>query len=207
VDPYGTPTEKIALVAGATRVAKQEMVTEEGIGEDLPFSLMVWREALLTAVCQLEATMRDEEPGERLTRTLQAAAACRQGFDATSFTFVTEGFCATDPDAIDPDVPLAAQFVTNHEVRECLTITHIEAGNIYLSALPYHYEIGRQVKWDKPLHYDPIFPTSNQFLTSMTEILLRDLHNQTPNDKWRDATAEEVSRWGFHIQYDLEADQ
>jgi hypothetical protein len=204
-----TPSEKIALVAAATKVAKEETVAVEGIGEDIPFSLMVWREGTLIAICQLDATLSDEQPGERLLRTVEAAAACRRGYDATAFTFVTEGYCATDPDAIDDDTPLAQQFVTNVDVRECLTITHIEAGNIYLAALPYRYELGRRMAWDPTLTYEPTHAGSNHFLASMVEILITDMVEEPfidDLDTWNDLVAEDVARWGFHIRYGMELD-
>lgn len=201
-DTYPTSMDKIALVAAATRVAKDVAVTEEGIGEDVPFSLMVWRDDALTAICQLDIGLGDEHPGERLIRTVEAAALCRRGFDATAFTFVTEGYCATDPALIDADVPLAVQFVGNRDVLECLTVTHIEAGDIYLSAFPYSYALGRKVVWGEPLHYEPTFAGTNQFLVSMVEVLMKDVAEGLA---W-EQTAEEVSQWGFHIQWGLDAD-
>jgi hypothetical protein len=207
-DTYPTPRDKIELVAVATRVAKETMVAEDGIGEDVPFSLMVWRDEHLTAICQLDAGLRDELSGERLFRTVEAAAACRRGFDATAFTFVTEGYCAMDPLLIDPDVPLAAQFVENTDVKECLTVTHIEAGNVYLSALPYKYEVGRKMNWDAPVHYDPVHSGSNLFLSSMVEVLLVDVAEPLMGDPgtWGELVADEVARWGFHIQWGLDGE-
>ena len=209
VETYPTPIEKIALVAAATRVAKETTIKEEGIGEDLPFSLMVWREASLTAICQLDGELRDEHPGERLIRTVEAAAACRWGFDATAFTFVTEGYCATDPTVVDARVSLAAQFVENHDVQECLTVTHIEAGNVYLAAWPYRYELGRRVVWGDPLRYEPTRPGTNQFLSSMVEILLKDMVEAPfidDREAWNDLVAQDVARWGFHVRYGMELD-
>ena len=208
MDAYVTPDEKIALAIASAKVAKAVTVKEDGIGEDIPFCLLVWREETLTAIAQLDEALRDEQPGERLIRTVEAAAICRRGFDASAFTFVTEGFCATDPTLVDPDVPLAEQFVANQEVRECLTLTHLEAGNVYLAALPYRYDVGRVVLWDDDLRYEPTWPGSNQFLVSMSEILLRERFLPAPVDDptWRDVVAEDVSRWGFHIHYGMEDD-
>lgn len=214
-DTYPTPVDKIALVATSSRLAKQVTVSEDGIGEDLPFNLMVWRDDQLTAICQLDSELRDEHPGERLARTVNAAFICRRGFDATAFTFVTEGFCATDPELIDPDVPLAQQFVTNTQVRECLTLTHIEAGNVYLSAQPYTYELGRRVVWGDPLYYEPTHPGTNQFLSSMVEVLLVEVNvpfgevaDPFAGDSpiWQELVAKDVSECGFNIQYGLDLD-
>ena len=206
---YCTPIDKMALAAAATKVAKQETVALEGIGEDIPFSLMAWREGVLTAICQLDPDFGDETPEERLMRTVEAAAVCRRGFDVTAFTFVTEGYCATDPTVVDARVSLAAQFVENHDVQECLTVTHIEAGNVYLAAWPYRYELGRRVVWGDPLRYEPTRPGTNQFLSSMVEILLKDMVEAPfidDREAWNDLVAQDVARWGFHVRYGMELD-
>jgi hypothetical protein len=41
VDRYRTPIEKLALTSAATKVAKTFSVKQEGIGEDIPFTLFV----------------------------------------------------------------------------------------------------------------------------------------------------------------------
>jgi hypothetical protein len=197
----------MALVGHASRMAKQVTVRDDGIGEDINFSLMVWRDNKLTAVCQLDADLMDEHPDERLIRTIEVAAICRRGFDATAFTFVTEGYCATDPNVIDPNVPLSDQFVANQHIQECLTLTHVEAGNIYLNALPYKYDVGRKVLWQAPLTYTYQPEQANQFLASLTEILLKDADEPFLDEEtWRDLVAEDVARWGFHINYGMELD-
>lgn len=206
---YRTPQEKIALVAAATKIAKEESVAIEGIGEDLPFSLMAWNDSALAAICQLDASLGDELPGERLIRTIEAATICRRGFEATAFTFVTEGYCATDPAAIDSDTPLATQFINNHDVKECLTVTHIEAGNIYLAAIPYRYQLGRTMQWEPMLTYEPTHAGGNHFLASMVEILITDIREPRFIDDpeaWEDLVAEDITRWGFHIRYGLDLD-
>ena len=193
------------LASAACQRTKQVLVAEEGIGEEIAFTLMVWRDERLTAICQLDADLLDEHPGERLVRTIEVAAICRRGFDASAFTFVAEGYCASDPKDIDPTAPLSMQFVENEKVRECLTITHVEAGNVYLCAVPYTYEIGRTVKWDTPMVYTDPVGASNQFLASLVEILLKDsLEPFVEEETWRDLVAEDVARWGFHINYGME---
>lgn len=196
----------MTLVSMASRMAKQAAVTEDGIGEDIAFSLMVWRDDGLTAVCQLDDELMDEEPDERLRRTVEVAAICRRGFDATAFTFVTEGYCATDPDSVDPDMPLSVQFVSNRDVSECLTLTHLEAGNTYLAALPYRYEVGRKVTWEAPMRYLSA-DSPNHFFAAMTEVLMVEADEPwVDEDTWRDLVAEDVARWGFHIQYGIDLD-
>jgi len=207
VETYRTPDEKLMLVNQASRKTKQIAVSEDGIGEDVPFTLMVWREGALTAICQLDSDLTDEHPEERLIRTVEVAAICRRGFDATAFTFVAEGYCATDPDAISPTTPLAAQFVTNKHVQECLTLTHVEAGNVYLCAMPYQYQLGRKVAWGDALQYVHQPDSNNQFLRSLMEVLLKDATEPfLDRETWRDLVAEDVTRWGFHIHYGMEDD-
>jgi hypothetical protein len=203
VDRYRTPIEKLALTSAATKVAKTFSVKQEGIGEDIPFTLFVWTDDGLAALCQLDPELQTEHPGERLLRTTKAASACRLGFDATAFTFVTEGYCATDPQQVEDDTPLSQQFITIKHVKECITFTHLEAGNTYITAIPYTYQLGRNIQWNEPIHYQTTFP-NNQFLTAMTEILTKHYPPpQTNNPLWKEEIAEEVTRWGFNIQWDL----
>lgn len=204
MDHYRTPLEKLALTTAATKVAKTYAVAEEGIGEDIPFTLFVWTDTELAALCQLDPDLNTEHPGERLLRTIETASICRHGFDATAFTFVTEGYCATDPHQVQPNTPLSEQFVTNNHIKECLTFTHLESGNVYITATPYTYQLGRTLQWHPTLHYETTHP-NNQFLISMEEILTKHYPpTDTTNPLHKEHIAEQVTRWGFNIQWDID---
>jgi len=209
MDTYSDPEAKMRLVVASAQVAKDDTVRVDGVGEDIPFSLMVWRDHALTAVCQMDRRLMTDPPGERLVRTMKVAEICRRGFDATAFSFVTEGYCALDPTDVNMDEPLAAQFVHNVSVSECLAVTHVEAGNVYLAAVPYRYEVGRRVEWGEVSVYEPVHPGGNAFLAGMVEVLLVDgevgplLEDPV---EWGAVVAEEVSEWGFHVEFGLDLD-
>lgn len=194
--------DKVLLACESAKVAKQYTVMEDGIGEDLAYNVMVWRKDVLTAIFQLRPEFTAAE--DRLHRTLEAISIARFGFRGDAITFIAEGYCAKDPAGVDMARPLSEQFVANEEVRECLTITHMEQGKTEIIALPYKYAVPRQVRWDTPLRY-PTYPSDNQFVRSIHKILALPVERQTTDDAtWRAAIAADIELYGFHVNYDLE---
>lgn len=203
-DEYPTPEGKIYLAIESAKVAKRITVAEDGIGEDLTFNLLAWRRGSLSAICQLDGALMVEPPESRLGRTVEAALLCRTGYGATAFTFVAEGYCADDPTQIDSSIPLNQQFLTNQHIRECLTITHLEAGETTMIALPYSYGVPRRVEFGTPMRY-PKRRTQNRFLLSLHDILGSSVPLPPLDDEtWRDITAEEIASMGFHINHSMD---
>lgn len=206
VDSHPTSDDKVLLAMESAKVAKRVTIIEDGIGEDLSFNLLAWRGDQLTAICQLSGSLMNESPDARLSRTVEVAILCRTGFEATSLTFVAEGYCATDPSQIDPSRPLAAQFVENPAVRECLTITHLDGNEARVVSLPYTYEVGRKVRFDTPVEH-PSRQTSNKFLTRLLDILASDVPPAPIDDEtWQDVTADQISALGFHVHHSIDMD-
>lgn len=202
VDMYPERMDKVLLACESAKVAKQYTVMEDGIGEDLSYNVMVWRDDSLTAIFQLRPEFAGAE--DRLNRTLEAISIARFGFWGDAITFIAEGYCAKDPAGVDMARPLSEQFVANDEVRECLTVTHLEKGKTEIIALPYKYAVPRQVHWDTPLRY-PTYPSDNQFIQSIHKILALSVQRQTIDDEtWRAAIAADIELYGFHVNYDLE---
>jgi hypothetical protein len=201
VELYPNPFDKILLASESAKVAKQVTTKEEGIGEDLTYNLILWREHAVEAVCQLHPTLASAE--DRIPRTLEVVKTARLGFAVDAVTFIAEGYCATDPESVKRGVPLAAQFIENRGVRECLTLTHLEKGVTEIVALPYVYDVGRVVRFDEALRY-PTHSTNNEFLVAIHRMLEMSPDRQMLDDAtWRDSVAEEIEVWGFRVHHDV----
>lgn len=203
VDVYPDRVSKLLLAGESAKVAKQFTVMEDGIGEDLCYNVMGWKDHSLTSIFQLKREFATDP--SRLTRTLDAIAVARFGFDIDAVTFIAEGYCAMDPEKVDHTRPLSEQFVDNHEIRECITVTHIEDGVTEIVALPYSYAIPRRVQWSQPLRY-PTHPTENEFVKSIAYILTLEPGLRTVGDaEWRAAMATDIEALGFHVHRDVES--
>ena len=206
VDSHPTPEDKIVLAIESAKVAKRITTAEDGIGEDLTFNLLAWRNDDLTAICQLSSSLMGERPDARLSRTVEVAILCRTGFEANALTFVAEGYCATHPDQIDPTQTLAEQFVTNRAVRECLTITHLDGNEARIVSVPYSYDVGRKVIFDDPMEAARR-ETSNPFFVKMLDLLATDVPPAPLDDQtWCDITADQISALGFHVHHSIDQD-
>ena len=204
MDTYPDSEAKVWLAIESAKVAKIVSVQEEGIGEDLTFNLLVWRDDQLSAICQLDTTLMDEPAAVRLSRTTEAAILCRTGFEASSMTLVAEGYCALDPADIDMTIPLSDQFLTNTKVRECLTITHLGPEGVEMVALPYTYDVPRRVRWETPVAY-PSKETNNPFLLRLLDILSVPVPPAPVDDEtWREITAHSLHEQGFHVEHSLD---
>lgn len=202
VDAYPHRLDKVLLACESAKVAKQYTVMEEGIGEDLAYNVMCWRDNVITAIFQLKPEHTHAE--DRLNRTLEAIAIARFGFKVDAISFIAEGYCAADPSEVDMGKPLSEQFVSNEQVRECLTVTHMEQGQTEIIALPYTYAVPRHVEWGTPLRY-PTHPTDNAFIKSIINILELQIDQQrVDDDTWNFAIAADIEAFGFHVHYDLE---
>jgi len=203
-ETYPSPESKIWLAIESAKAAKRLTVAEDGIGEDLTYNLLAWRDDLLTAVCQLDHRLMSEPPTDRLGRVREVAILCRTGYRATALTMVAEGYCAPDPRDVDLSVPLADQFVSNDSVRECLTITHLEDGQTMILAVPYTYGVPRKVEFDLPMTY-PKKETTNPFLLKLHDVLsIRSAPPPVDDETWRDVIANDISDIGFHVHHSID---
>lgn len=203
-DTYPSAESKIWLAIESAKVAKRLTVAEDGIGEDLTYNLLAWRDDQLTAICQLDSKLISETSDERLSRAHEVVILCRSGFGATGITLIAEGYCAPDPTGVDLSVPLSEQFVSNKSVRECITITHLEDWETNIVAMPYTYGVPRKVKFEAPLAY-PKKQTANPFLMKLHDVLSIKLAPPPVDDEtWRDVVAGEISECGFHVHHSID---
>ena len=147
VERYRSTKEKIALLVSSTSMAKAVLVLEEGIGQDLPATLVGWEGDRFVCLAQATDTIMNGTRKKRLHSLANVAALMKDGWDPDSFTFISEGYCNTGQS--EDDRPLPEAFCDNHEVKECLTFIHVTNNNIIVVVLPYHQDYGRIVRYDE----------------------------------------------------------
>lgn len=151
MNEYPESLDKVALAVESAKIAKAMMVKQEGIGEDLSFSLMTWRDSELVAVAQLSHAFMSD-PEERYGLMVQAACILRQGWGATAFTMVAEGYCSTNPDeSKGKDMAQLFASPTTDFVKECLSFTHVQDDGILFVVVPYRCVPPRHVEYYKPM--------------------------------------------------------
>ena len=156
MNDYPDSLDKIALAVESAKIAKSMIVQQEGIGEDISFNLMVWRDSQLVAVSQLShSLMGDSE--ERYGLVVQAACVLRQGWGATSFTMVAEGYCSTNlEESKGRDMAQLFASPTTDFVKECLSFTHVQEDGILFVVVPYRFLPPRKVEYYKPMAHNGV---------------------------------------------------
>ena len=205
---YSDNFSKLALAATSSQLAKVVCVKEFGVGEDLTFNFMGWNGDELIIVCQLRKDMMLVDPEERFSRCKFMCGSLRKYWGVTAITMVAEGYCSLDPTKVF-NTELAKAYVDpDSGVQECITLTHGEIGGenneveVNLIALPYTYELGRDVVWLEML----IYPTKAQevlknskypqMLKSSLKTSLADEVGPDDDDQLREA----ILSSGFYIQ-------
>lgn len=163
-DSYSDNFSKLALAATSAQLAKVVCVKEFGVGEDLTFNFMGWNGDELIIVCQLRKDMMAIHPDQRLETCTAMCTILRKYWGITAITMVAEGYCSLDPSKTF-NMELAKAYIDpDSGVQECITLTHAEIDQktnnieVNLIALPYSYELGRDVAWLETL----IYPTKAQ---------------------------------------------
>lgn len=150
---------KIALCLTGAQLAKDLMVQEFGIGEELAFNFFGWRENRLVIVAQLKREHMNLPVIKRLEacKTLCAAMTSHWAVDAVSF--VAEGFETLDKEKLDGRELRQAFIEDENLVNECVTVTHCQKNEVnedielYLVSTPYKYLLGRDIEWGESMGY------------------------------------------------------
>lgn len=133
-------------------VAKDALVMEEGIGEDLPFTIFGWRDGYLIIVAQLEPSLMKMDYSDRLQRVSFCCNLFRMGWQVDAITFMAEGYCSTNPDKTQGK-PLDLLYAENEKaVSECLTFTHCDEEGISLVMVSFTIGLGRVIHWGEATH-------------------------------------------------------
>ena len=144
--------DKVIFVCDAASVAKELVVKDAGIGEDLTFGLYGWKNDYLTVLLQMRPEHMWTDRQERFNKLTNAACILRQGWGIDEFTLVAEGYCSTDPEATR-GIPLQQAFVTMADVRECLTFTHVNEYETSIVTRPYKFGWPRKVEFQDDMYF------------------------------------------------------
>lgn len=154
MNDYPESLDKVALAVESAKIAKSMIVQQEGIGEDISFNLMVWRDSQLVAVAQLSQSLMGD-PEERYGLVVQAACVLRQGWGATAFTMVAEGYCSTNlEESKGKDMAQLFASPTTDFVKECLSFTHVQEDGILFVVVPYRCLPPRKVQYHTPMAHN-----------------------------------------------------
>jgi hypothetical protein len=144
--------DKVIFVCDAASAAKELVVKDAGIGEDLTFGLYGWKDNYLTVLLQMKPEHMWADGQERFNKLTNAACILRQGWGIDEFTLVAEGYCSTDPEATR-GVPLQQAFVKMDAVRECLTFTHVNENETSIVTRPYRLGWPRKVEFQDDMYF------------------------------------------------------
>jgi hypothetical protein len=206
-DSYADNFSKLALAATSAQLAKSISVKDHGVGEDLTFNFMGWNSDELSIVCQMKKELMQIHPEDRLDRCVSLCSRLRQYWGVTAITMIAEGYCSMNPEKTH-GVELAKAFAEpDSDVQECITLTHAEIFDINnievnLIALPYKYQVGREVEWLETLFY----PTKAEEILRQSRypvMLEKSLRNQVQEDAQPDDYDEirkNIYAEGFYIQ-------
>jgi hypothetical protein len=144
---YDSRMMKLAMVLATAVEAKNEMVAEGGIGEDINQVLYGWCGGSLSVVSQMTDVVQRQTPYERFMAVSSAVAILRLGWGLDAISMVAEGYVSSNP--IDTyDKNLAKEFaIGNRAVNECLTVTHVANDEVSFVSKGYSYDVPRKVIW------------------------------------------------------------
>lgn len=208
MDEYPDDMSKIALTITSAQMAKDLMVDEYGIGEDLAFTFFGWRENRLSMVVQLRNEFMRVPVTERIPRCQVMCNLLRTAWAVDAITLVAEGFETLDKTRLDGKNLRQAFVEGGNLVRECVTATHCEInevnGNIEttIATVPYSYEIGRSVEWGDTTGYTR--NVDGIMKTAPVPRMLRDALSLSPageySDEEFDAFVRAMHSDGFNIE-------
>jgi len=144
---YDSRMIKLAMVLATAVEAKNQMVAEGGIGEDINQVLYGWCGSSLSVVSQMTDAVQRQTPYERFMAVSSAVAILRQGWGLDAISMVAEGYVSSNP--VDTyDKSLAKEFaIGNMAVNECITVTHVENDEISFVSKGYSYDVPKRVIW------------------------------------------------------------
>ena len=159
MDTYQDTYAKVALSMTAAQKAKEGLVEELGVGEDLPFNFFGWCEDELLLVIQCSKEDMKQPPGLRLQKCANALGAMRRYWQCDSITLVAEGYQAKVPELLRGKELEEAFTDKASSVEEVLTATHVEMDRFgqpvaTLVSVPYQYLLGRHVIWGDALGFE-----------------------------------------------------
>lgn len=202
MDDQPNRINKMALCVASCTLAKDNLVAEKGIGEDLPFTIFGWEGDRLAVICQLDTALMDSDPEERLARADICFQILRRGWNVTGITFVAEGYCSSEFEKTR-NHDLSVLFAQpDSVVDECLTFTHVEDGSPTLVVAPYRQTVGRKVEWDETMLVKDIAMLRQSAYPSVMADALQEEPHAIPedSDEYFEILISGLERYGFSVQ-------
>jgi hypothetical protein len=202
---YPDEFAKIALALTSAQLAKQMFVEESGVGEDLAFNFIGWKDGRLLTITQMGKKFMKEPPVDRLQRCASMLRMIRGFWNVDSITMVAEGYCSPDIEKTR-GLDLAKAFLDEkNEVSECVTITHAEqddegGAEITLVSTSYKYRLNRRAV------FEPITVYPNGAVNVLRDKSYPALLYKTVSEDYvveemeEEDAAEAINNLGFHLQ-------
>lgn len=126
-------------------LAKQQLVSEWGIGEELPMTFTAWVDDRIVATCLIPRTLLH---GVRFIKSSETVSLLRKAWGATAISLAHDGFHSDHPLSGE----LSAEFATgNPKVQQSLIVLHAQQEGVGFKSMPYRYELGRKVVYGSPV--------------------------------------------------------
>lgn len=207
MDQYDGLESKVALALTSSQVAKNNLVQEFGIGEDIPFTFFFWGDGSLQVVVQMVREKMLLSVPDRLNFCTEMMRSICSVMDIDAISFVAEGFETLDKKSAAEKELKQVFMEGDSSVRECLVVTHCEVNKVsdkiemILVSLPYEYRLGREINWDAPISFvnsmNKVLKTSS--ISNMLTDAIRVQWNSDASDDEFDATFDSVVANGFQI--------
>lgn len=147
-----TMSERTNFTLNLGRIHKSELVSQFGIGEDMPPIILGWTDDDKKVVCSLRAGLHS---ARKLEAIIIAVVAMRRMSPITHVTMCIDAFWAPTQNEVD----LRKRFADGDpEAREALAIISVGSDDPYFIAAPYQMGLGRVVDFDTQLHKIPLLP-------------------------------------------------
>lgn len=150
---------KMALALTSAQMAKDLVVRDHGIGEDLTFNFFGWRGDDLIIMAQLQRSLMGIPIVERIARCGDMCKILRTYWGVTAISLVAEGFETLDKTRLNGRDLRQAFIEDPNLVHECITVTHCEPNEVNgdleltLVSVPYSYAVAKEVIWGEALGY------------------------------------------------------
>jgi hypothetical protein len=204
-DLYPDEFSKIALALTSAQLAKQGFVSEAGVGEDLAFNFIGWKDGKVLTIVQLSKKHMQEKPIDRLQRCAAMLSILKGFWDIDSISMVAEGYCSPDVEKTR-GLDLQKAFLDETTgVSECITVTHAESdemggAELTLVSIAYEYLAKNRMLF-KPITVYPDGAVRTLRDKSYPALLYKTVMEQyIVNEKDEDEAAEAINNLGFHLQ-------
>lgn len=206
VDDYIDTYSKLALGLTSAQVAKESLVAEFGIGEDVPFNFIGWNDHNLAMIVQMKRDRMRDPIEQRFSLSSGALHVMSSYFGCDELTMIAEGYHNRTPE-IPRSVTMAESFAAgDKDISECLTVTHVSLINSYepeatLVSAPYQYLADKFILWGDKLAYTKgvgKILRDSPFPAMMALSLKEDFKD--PDDDERYRLLEALDENGFNVQ-------